>query len=291
MHDLNQLQRWMQAVLMHPGGVTDGVASETARQAIDVTPEHAEQVVTRSSALSGLDRLAIYSRAYYARLVDCLRESYPVVCQAIAEEAFDTFAVAYLQKHPSRSYTLNELGASFPGYLRESRPDDEPGPGWPDFVIDLATLEWTYNEVFDGQGVEGRRLLRPEHLRAIPPERWPEARLVAVPCLRLLELRFPVHRYYSAVRRKKAAEFSGPEETLLAVTRRRYVVRRYELSRPQFILLDAILHGQSVGEAIELAAKAVDRDVDRLAGDLQDWFRNWTAEGFFRTVELPKGER
>jgi hypothetical protein len=290
MHDLNQIQRWMQAVLMHPGGVGEGAASETARQAIDVTPKQAEQVVTRSQALSGLDRLAIYSRAYYARLVDCLRESYPVVYQAVGEEAFDAFAVAYLQKYPSRSYTLNELGARFPGYLRDSRPADEPGPGWPDFVIDLATLEWTYNEVFDGPGVEGRRLLRPEHLRAIPAERWPKARLVAVPCLRLLELRFPVHRFYSAVRRKKAAEFPEPEETLLAVTRRRYVVRRYELSRPQFVLLAALLHGQSVGEAIDVAAKAVDSDVDRFAGDLQEWFRNWTAEGLFRAVELPKGD-
>ncbi len=286
MHDLNAIQRWMQAVLMHPGGAAEGVASDAARQVIAVTPEQAEQVVTRSQALSGLDRLAIYSRAYYARLLDCLRESYPVLHGAIGEEAFDAFAVAYLQKYPSRSYTLNDLGTRFPGYLRESRPDDEPGPGWPDLVIDLATLELTYNEIFDGPGVEGRRLLCPEHLRAIPPERWPEARLVAVPCLRLLELRFPVHRYYSAVRRKKAAEFPEPEETLLAVTRRRYVVRRYELSRPQFVLLDAILQGQSVGDAIQLAAKTGDTDVDRFAGDLQEWFRHWTAEGLFRAVEL-----
>src|SRR5262249_10901044 len=146
------------------------------------------------------------------------------------------------------------------------------------FVIELATLEWTYNEVFDGPGVEGRRLLRPEHLRAIPAERWPNARLVAVPCLRLLELRFPVHRYYSAVRREEGAEFPEPEETVIAGPRRRYVVRRYELSRPQFVLLAALLHGQSVGEGIDVAAKAVDSDVDRFAGDLQAWFRNWTAE-------------
>src|SRR5438270_9259825 len=135
MHDLSDIQRWMQAVLMHPGGAAEGVASEAARQAIDVAPDQAEQVVTRSAALSGLERLAIYSRAYYARLLECLRESYPVLCRAIGEEAFGAFAVAYLQKYASRSYTLNDLGANFPHYLRQSRPADEPGPGWPDFVI------------------------------------------------------------------------------------------------------------------------------------------------------------
>src|SRR5690349_9859437 len=142
MRDLAQIQRWMQAVLTHPAGAADGVASAAARQEIDVAPEEAERVVNPSRALSGLERLAIYNRAYYARLLDCLRESYPVLFHALGEDAFGAFALDYLQKYPSRSYTLSDLGANFPHYLRESRPPDDPSPSWPDFVIDLATLEW-----------------------------------------------------------------------------------------------------------------------------------------------------
>ena len=285
MPDLNQIQRWMQSVLMHPAGAEEGVASAEARQVIDVPPDQAESIVTRSRALSGLERLAIYNRAYFARLLDCLRESYPVLFHALGEDAFGAFALDYLQKYPSRSYTLNDLGSNFPRYLRDSRPADEVGPSWPDFIIDLATLEWLYNEVFDGPGVEGQRLLRPEHLQRIAPRRWPEARLVPVPCLRVLALRYPVHLYYTAVRRKKKAEFPDPAETLLAVTRRRYVIRRYELTRPQFVLLEALLRGQAVGEAIGLAADAAGDDDDRFAAELSEWFRDWTAEGFFRAVE------
>ncbi|HEX5271628.1 MAG TPA: DNA-binding domain-containing protein [Gemmataceae bacterium] len=287
MHDLEQLQRWMQAVLMHPAGAAEGVASGEARRAIDVSPEEAERVVTRSHALTALERLAIYNRAYYARLLDCVRESYPVLFHALGEDAFGAFALDYLQKYPSRSYTLNDLGANFPRYLRESRPADEEGaagPSWPDFVIDLATLEWTYNEVFDGPGVEGRRLVRPGHLRKIDPARWPAARLVPVPCLRLLALRYPVHEYYTAVRRKKEAGFPEPAETLLAVSRRRYVIRRYELTRPQYALLEALLRGESVGEAIGRAAELTADDEDRFAADLGEWFREWTAEELFLRV-------
>jgi hypothetical protein len=287
MHDLSQLQRWMQAVLMHPAGASEGVASDEARQVIDVSPEEAERIVTRSRALTALERLSIYNRAYYARLLDCLRESFPVLFEAVGEEAFGAFALDYLQKYPSRSYTLNDLGANFPRYLRESRPPDEGdevGPSWPDFVIDLATLELTYNEVFDGPGVEGRRLLRPEHLRKIAPERWPEARLVPVPCLRLVTLRYPIHTYYTAIRRKKEANFPDPAETLLAVSRRRYVIRRHQLTQPQYVLLEALLRGESVGEAIERAAEVTHEDEDRFAADLGEWFRDWTAEGFFLAV-------
>jgi hypothetical protein len=294
MHDLEQIQRWMQTVIMHLNGVESGVASAEARRLIDVAPTEVEQVVTRSRALAALDRLEIYNRAYFARLVECLREEYPVLLHALGDEAFDSFAVGYLYEHPSRSYTLNHLGTHFPRYLEESRPTSlrvqvggAPRPNWPDFLIDLARLELTFNEVFDGPGVEGQRLLEVERVLQVPPARWPEARLVPVPCLRLLALRHPVHRYFRAVRKKRKPPIPRPVETFLAVTRRRYVVRRYQLSRLQYVLLDELVAGQSVGEAIEKTAEAAGSELDELADHLREWFRNWTAEGFFQAIETP----
>jgi hypothetical protein len=292
MHDLDQLQRWMQTVLMHPGGVEYGIASTEAREVIDVEPAEADRVVTRSQSLGALERLAIYNRAYFARLIECLRESYPVLAQTLGEDAFDSFAIDYLQQFPSRSYTLNHLGKDFPRYLAESRPteEDTPAPSWPDFVIDLARLEWTYGEVFDGPGIEGQPTLSIETLRAIPVEHWPEAIVTPVPCLRLLELHYPVHRYYSAARRKKPVEIPEPGETLLAITRQNFVIRRFELSRPQFVLLEAITAGQSIGEAIGRAAESAGDDGTAFARKLRGWFRNWTAERLFLSVrECPPG--
>jgi hypothetical protein len=291
MHDVDQLQRWMQTVIMNLGGARHGVASDQAREVIDVAPEEVEQVVTPSRALTALERLDIYNRAYFSRLVDCLHEEFPTLLHALGEETFDEFAIAYLQRYPSRSYTLNQLGVNFPRYLAESRPKTghrkKGAASWPDFLIDLATLELTYNEVFDGPGVEGRRLLDVDHLQAIPPERWPEARLIPVCCLRLLVLRYPVHKYLKAVRQEKNPAFPKPRTTLLAVTRRQYVIRRYEFSRRQYVLLEALVAGQPVGEAIRRAAEAAGPKVDALAGRLHEWFRAWTAEGFFQAVELP----
>ena len=287
---LDTIQRWMQAVIMHPVGVAEGIASAEARAHIDVTPEEAETVVTRSRALTALDRLAIYSYAYYARLLECIREEFPVLKHALGEEVFDAFAVGYLQQYPSRSYTLFQLGANFPRYLAETRPevgeDDGLPADWPDFLIDLATLELTFNEVFDGPGVEGEDLLDADRLRAVSPERLLEARLVGVPCLRLLALRYPVHKYFTAVRRHEDPNPPGPAETYLAVTRRRYVVRHYELSPPAYQLLHALLVGESLGQAIKRAVDSAAPDLDRLPANLWTWFHDWAAEGFFRGVEL-----
>jgi hypothetical protein len=291
MRDLDQLQRWMQTVIMHPEGVREGTASEEARRLIDVTPEGIEQVVTRSQALSGAERLAIYHRAYYARLLEVLRGELPVLRHALGEELFDQFAVAYLQKYPSRSYTLNHLGSSFPRYLAQTRPSEEggSGPGWPDFLIDLVRLELTFNEVFDGPGVEGTPLLDGAQLRAISPERWPDARLAPVCCLRLLRLDFPVQRYFKAVRNKKRAVIPAPAPTYLAVSRRTYVVRHYELSRLQWVLLSALAAGRPVGKALALLADEAGPDLHGLSEQLWQWFHNWTAEGFFQAVQWPDG--
>jgi hypothetical protein len=287
--DLGQIQRWMQAVLMHPVGVAAGVASAEARRHLDVGPDGAEKVVTRSQALTAVERLEIYAYAYYARLLECLREEFPVLMHALTQEIFDAFAVGYLQAYPSRSYTLLRLGANFPRFLAETRPEEGGGeglsPDWPDFLIDLATLELTFNEVFDGPGVEGERLLDADQLRAIPAEGLAKARLVGVSCLRLLPLRYPVHRYFTAVRRSQDPVPPAAAETYLAVTRRRYVVRHYELSPPAYQLLRALLAGQSVGEAIERAAEAAGHDLDGFGGKLRTWFHDWAAEGFFRAVE------
>ncbi|HUY31812.1 MAG TPA: DNA-binding domain-containing protein [Pirellulales bacterium] len=288
-HDLEQIQRWMQATIMHPANVVEGVVAADTRRHIDVGLDDVEQVVTRSQALTALERLAIYGYAYRARLVECLREEYSVLRHALGEEAFDAFAIDYLRMYPSRSYTLSQLGANFPRFLAETRPAESGGEGlpadWPDFLIDLTTLERTFNEVFDGPGVEGERLLDPDQLAAMRPERLLDARLVGVSCLRLLRLRYPVHRYFTAVRRKQKPAPPRPAQTYLAVTRRRYVVRHYELSFPAHQILQALLAGESVGEAIGRAVETAGPDLDRLSNNLRTWFRDWAAEGFFASIE------
>ena len=286
--DLEQIQCWMQAAITHPGGVGAGVDSAEAQRHIGVGPDGVESVFTRSAKLTALERLAVYGSAYFARLLDCLREEFPVLKHALSEEVFDAFAVGYLQQYPSRSYTLFELGKDFPRFLRETRPaleaDDSP-TDWADFLIDLATLERTFNEVFDGPGVEGQPLLDPDQLAAIPAERLPEARLVPVSCFRLVSLRYPVHSYFTAVRKGEDPVPPEPAVTHLAVTRRGYVVRHYELSKPAYDLLSALAAGQPLGRAIGWVVESAGSDAGRLESNLRTWFHDWAAEGFFNQIE------
>jgi len=302
--EVSRVQRWFQAVVTHPDGVEAGADSTEAQRLIHLPPGQLEKVITRSRALSAAERLAIYANAYHTRLLECLGEVYPMLKRTLGEEAFDGFAFGYLQEFPSRSYTLNELGRHFPRYLQETRPtadnsesesasadsaDNQPpiAEDWPDFLIDLAQLEWAIYDVFDGVGVEGQPLLQADQLSGIPPQNWPQVQLQPVPCLQLLATRFPVNDYYTALRKANNDEVvavPSSRESFAALTRRQFIVRRYNLSRTEFELLEAIKSGQSLGQAVERAASVTDDDMEKLIANLKLWFRNWTAEGFFQSV-------
>jgi hypothetical protein len=292
--DLDRVQRWMQAVLMHVQGVEAGLSAPAARAHLTLRLENLEDLICRSNALTSLERLQIYGNAYYARLLECLREEFPGLRHAVGDDAFDAFAVGYLQKYPSESYTLAQLAGRFPQFLTETRPADDEGasgvPTWPDFLIDLARLERIYSDVFDGPGVEGELLIQPAELQAIPPDLWPAVRLRCVPCFRLETFRYPVHAYLTAVRQKsEGAEvpLPAPHPTLLAITRRDYVVRRYPLTAVQWELLRAIAGGAALEEALCAAVAATEVEFEELAAALPGWFREWTAAPFFAAIEQP----
>ncbi len=283
---LDKLQQWMQAVITHPAGVDAGLSAPGAQSHIVTLPSDVEQIIEPSRRQSSIERLEVYANAYYMRLIECLQSEFPVFRQTVGDDLFAEFAVDYLRRYPSQSYTLGELGARFVSFLTETRPAAQDAPDWFDFLIDLARLERTLSEVFDGPGCETKPPLRHEELLAIDPELWPQARLTTAPCLRLLALRFPLNDYYTAIKAGDEAALPQAAESWLAITRRDYVVRRYSLTRPQFILLTKLQRDQTVGEAIAAAAEAYPGEIDQLAADLRDWFRIWSTAPMFESANV-----
>lgn len=289
---LDRIQNWMQSVITHPLGVAAGIESQSARQSLDVTLDDIEQVIRPSRSLDSVQRLAVYGSAYFARLLECLGAEYPAVRTALGDEAFRGFAAAYVHEVPPASYTLAVLGRDFPQFLAASRP---PGsgetPDFGDFVVDLARLERAYNEVFDGPGEERCPKLSSTDLESVPPGRWGEIRIRTSASLRLLQFRFPVHEYATAVRRGGEAQFPRAAPTRLAVHRRDYVVRRRTISPFAYRLLERLMQGEPLGAAIESAVvtgigQEPEPDVPVSAGTVEDLFNLWTREGYIVGVDL-----
>lgn len=281
---LEAVQRWMQSVIVHVDGVAAGIESSAAQAAIRTAPAEIEQLICRSQAQTSLERLSVYSNAYWARLLEVLTGDYPALAHALGDDVFIGMGHAYLQEHPPHSYTLSELGQSFPEYLAHSRPPNENedgSPDWADFLIDLARLERIYSEVFDGPGIEGQTTLQPADLNDVSPDEWLAMRLISAPCLRVASFRFPVHEYATAVRQQSNPDLPAAQPTSLAITRRDFVVRRVALESDEFEVLTDLIAGQGIGNALERSLATSNRTIDELAADVRRWFRNWSAAGYF----------
>jgi hypothetical protein len=284
--ELVRIQRWMQAVITHSEGVFAGVASVEARLSINIKAPSVESIIAPSATLSGVERLAVYSHAYHARLLQCLRDMFPALLFALGEELFDHFALDYLKSHPPRGYTLDNLADAFARHLAETRPDAAAPPRaretWVDFIIELASLEQAFAEVYDGPGLEGRPLPRAEVILAHGDVRFLKARPTPAPCLRLFAFSHPVHTYMLAARGGEKPGRPGPVETFVAMTRRDYGVVIYELNAPRYSFLQALDGRRSIGEALDATATRVGRRA-RVPG-ARDWIREWAGRGFFENV-------
>jgi putative DNA-binding protein len=291
---LGRIQRWMQTLVTQQGEGRAGTASEAT--GLDESRDTFEGLVLPSATLSAAERVDIYRRSYRARLLQSLQTMFPSLLRALGEELFNRFASDYLRQHPPHGYTLDRLADDFPRHLAETRPDADAPPArreqWPDFIVELATLELAFLKVFDGHGVEGRRLPAAPDIAALSDEGILAARPVPVPCLRLFAFSYPVHAYLLGARRGESPRLPAPAESFVCVTRRDYRVLMYELTSTQYEFMRALDGRLSVARALGQVSLSVEPPRPSVYA-AREWLRDWAAKGLFERVEVPReaGER
>jgi hypothetical protein len=278
---------------MHPDGVVAGVDSMSAGEEFDAGHDGIETIVRRSSQQSSIERLQIYSNAYVARLVECLREEFPILAATLGHETFDSFAVAYLRRHPSRSFTLANLGRDFASYLYETRPGGVVAGGesedamsdWFDFLIDLARFERACSEVFDGPGIERGTSRGLKVLSAIPSEQWCDVRFLMNPSLRVLTLDFPIHDTVASARHSQPTPLPARSPTYLVLHRHHFVVRHVPVTFEESEILSALMAGLTLQESLQILNGDSERLTDRFVEQLREWFYSWTRLDFIIGVD------
>ncbi len=227
--------------------------------------------ITTGPQQTPAERLSVYGRAYFSRLMDVLCELLPCTRFAVGEEAFGDLAAAYIVRHPPHSYTLARLADRLVEYLEATRPADA---AWGTFIVELCRWEQAIDRIFDGPG--------PELLTSfvLPPDADERLVLKLVPGCELLTFQFPVSSFYSDWKAGHRPAWPQPRVQHVALWRRDYVVRRFELSSCQHELLSAIQRGKTLGGALVIAFGD-----DPLAGDMASevrrWFTAWSAAGLF----------
>jgi hypothetical protein len=251
----------------------------------------AAEIIKPNDRLSSFERLEIYNRQYWFRVLASLDEDFRGLRAIIGPRRFEAMCKAYLIECPSESFTLRNLGSRLEWWLRSHPEHLQPRAG---LALDMVRLEWAEIEAFDGAA---EPVLVPGDVLASDPD--PRFRLQ--PYVQLLSVHYAVDDLLVAIRKddsdsemaSNAVSERGKRAHLRKVTRQKpqaifLVVHRLDDSiyfkriEPEaFKFLKALREGKSLSIAVTQAFEGQDIQENRLLTTVQGWFENWSSLGWF----------
>jgi hypothetical protein len=286
---LLKLQRTMARAVMQP--LTESERMQVKAPDGRAMRSYAARFIKPNDRLTSFERLEIYNRQYWFRLLSSMTEDFPGVRSVLGEKRFDAMCKAYLMDCPSRSFTLRNLGAKLESWLRAH-------PKWAGtkqkLVLDIARLEWADIEAFDAAALPA---LRTEDIA----EAAGGLRLQLQPYVQLLSFHYPVDDLLLAMRKEdedkdfasnafeerrkrkrvQAVAKLKPEAIFLVVHRIDNSVYFRRIEAEEFAVLSALRQGKTLEKAVNAAFRKSSIPLGERAASVQQWFQNWATLGWF----------
>lgn len=288
---LGELQALMAGAIMRP--LT--ARNQMQPRSVDGRPmtRVAESFIKPNDRLTSFERLEIYNRQYWFRILDCFYDDYPGLRAVIGDRKFDRLARAYLARHPSESFTLRNLGRRLERFLRAEPKWTAPHQR---LALDMARLEWANIVAFDESA---KPAIHVDNLLGREPSK---VRLALQPYITLLEVRYPVDDLLIAAKKgddrlrgeaSNAVELHHrragrvnfrrlkPRRLYIATHRMNCSVYYKPLTRGQFEVLRALQRGATLEKACAVLVKRRGSAANDSATQVQQWFQEWTSFGWF----------
>ncbi len=302
MTELLEFQRTLAQAVMQPMTARGNRMRGSSRKT-----QNGVALVKPNSRLSSFERLEIYHRSYWSRVLDAFSEDFPGVRALLGTKGFDRLRRRYLADCPSESFTMRDLGKHLAAWMERNATFGFKSAGASYGIArDMAKLEWAHIESFDAA----------EHERLNPADvatLTPESRLQIQPHLRLIEVEYEVDVLLVAIRkaaerrssaergamRKRIAEArlcassfgaasasafpdgSSASRVYLAVHRFDLVVHYKRLDAEMFRLMSALAKGASIADASEFAYEGSTLGSDKCQEHVQNSFALFASLGWF----------
>jgi hypothetical protein len=288
--NLLELQRKFNEALTTPLNPEEGIRDRTPGG--ESMQTLVEGIVKPNDRLSSVERLEIYSRSYWFRILSSLNEDFVGLRAVVGDRKFDALAEAYLAEKPSRSFTLRNLGSRLESWLRANPEYTSPHE---QLALDMVRLEWADIECFDAPEEPTLGLTEIQGLGEDPAFRLQ-------PHIQLLDLNFPVDNLLLHIReedgedsdeasntfserrsrsRLKSVRKSRPKPTFVVVHRTDYLVYFKRVTAEAFRLLTALRNGHKLSEAIDSAFNPSTLPEAKIMELVQGWFTDWSEWGWF----------
>lgn len=283
---LLEFQRTLARAVMQPLSSRDNLKRAGAEDGI--------ALVKPNSRLTGVERLEIYSRSYWSRVIDAFTEDFPGVRALTGARQFDRLRRRYLADCPSESFTMRNLGRKLTPWMEQNRALVGANYG---IALDMAKLEWAEIESFDS--AEHDRL-GPADVSALAPN----SLLRVQPHMRLIEVGYEVEPLLQEIREsakrnggvprtvsaKRVARAKSTAALYIAIHRFEMVVHYKRLDAEMFRLVGALTNGETIGDAIEFAYSESALTPEQCQQHIQDSFALFARLGWFCKPSLPVAE-
>jgi len=285
--ELDRIQRTMFDAVRQPLTAGEGMRKRTRDgKSLRVI---ANEIIKPNDRLTSFERLEIYNRQYWFRILAALSEDFPGLRAIIGERRFEKLAIAYLLDCPSRSFTMRNLGSRLEAWLR-AHP--EHIAQFESIALDMVRLEWAEIEAFD-------EAAKPRLTEADLPVLGPDPKFELQPYVRLLDLSHPVDDLLIRVRREgeeadivsnavterirsraRRRRLPKPERIFVAVHRADNSVYFKRIDKEAFTILCALREGKNLSDAVD-AVEWSGRPIEDASAHVQQWFAYWSAQGWF----------
>lgn len=295
MHTMNleEVQRAMATAVMMPLTPEE----EMRAQAPDggAMSDVAASFIAPNSRLSAFERLEIYNRQYWFRVLNALAEDFLALRSVLGSRRFHALSVAYLAEHPSRSFSLRNLGSRLVEWLG-AHP--EYAGRRHALAVDVARIEWAFVEAFDSAE---HAPLTAEQIATLDGE----SRLAVQPHVQLLELQYAadelvisLHEGDKRQTSEAAVMDEEPESPPARLPRLRQrpvwvAAHRVDLSVyyrrlawEEYLALQAIRAGRPLIAALETGLAVSSVPPVRRARQVQTWFATWAELGWICAPDL-----
>ena len=287
---LAAIQKRMARAVMTPLAPGDNMQRRTP--GMGDMRRYASTFIKPNDRLTSFERLELYNRQYWWRVLAALQEDFPGLRAVLGDKKFDAMSKAYLVDCPSTSFTLRNLGKKLEGWLTKH-------PKWAGkgqrLALDITRLEMADIEAFDGKAEPA---LKPEDITAAAGG---SLKLRLQPYVQLLDCKYPVDDLLLAVRdseedagfasnafsqrrkrrRVRATAKLKPAEIFLAIHRVDESVYFRRLTREEFLILRALRDGKSLTQAIDIGFRGSKTPIPERADAVQKWFHHWATLGWF----------
>jgi uncharacterized protein (UPF0276 family) len=214
-------------------------------------------------------RIAIYSNAYFSRLLDCLSEDFPAAKMAVGESAFEEVARAYLTQYPPTEPSIAYAGRYFADFLpRHTVSISRP------FVAELAGLERALIEAFHAADAPP---LKADEMRAIAPAEWSAFNVRTHPTVQVLDCRWRVHDVLSAIKEGRGYSEPARETCSLLVWRKSAQVYYRELQPTERAALAVASTGAALASIFE--AFAAHLEDENAPAEINRALSKWLVDG------------